>query len=127
MIKKLKKKFNRISEHFTRNEFKCKCGCGQCIINDDLVRMLETIRHRTAKPVIVHCVNRCREHNKAIGGVDNSQHVLGKAADIHIKGMSIKDLHDYAENNHGEFLTGGLGLYDWGIHIDSGAFRKWEG
>jgi uncharacterized protein YcbK (DUF882 family) len=123
--RKIRQRLNRISEHFTKAEFTCRCGCGQCKIDYDLVEQLEFIRNMIGLPVIVHCVNRCKEHNKNVGGVNNSQHIKGHAADFHVKGLSIKALHDIVRGNHGRFLKGGMGLYDWGVHIDTGRFRKW--
>jgi hypothetical protein len=97
-----------------------------------------------------HCVNRCLKHNKAVGGTDE---VIGKyhkvsfhvpvyvdavtgqlvkrdinAWDGHITRADIQDQHLLALKHHSRegILNGGLGLYDWGIHIDNGPFRSWD-
>lgn len=43
---------------------------------------LDIIRLEYKKPIIVNSGYRCKELNKAVGGVLNSQHLNGKAADI---------------------------------------------
>jgi uncharacterized protein YcbK (DUF882 family) len=128
MIACIKKKLNYVSPYFTKTEFKCRCGCGQAIINNDLVSMLDNIRYRIGLPIIIHCVNRCEKHNKAVGGVSTSKHILGNAADFHVRDMSIVKLHEYLTHNHEiqNIVTGGLGLYDWGVHIDTGRYRSWR-
>lgn len=43
---------------------------------------------------------RCEALNKAVGGVSNSQHVTGEAADIHVTGMEeAKKLAAYIEQS----------------------------
>lgn len=44
--------------------------------------VLDPLRERYGKPVYVTSGYRCRRLNEAVGGVDNSQHLLGQAADI---------------------------------------------
>lgn len=43
---------------------------------------LSYIRERFGKPILVNSGYRCYDLNKAVGGVANSKHMLGKAADI---------------------------------------------
>lgn len=58
-------------------------------IADNLVRLTESIldplREAYGKPITVTSGYRCRKLNMAVGGVSNSQHLEGKAADIHGK------------------------------------------
>lgn len=44
--------------------------------------ILDPLRERWGKPITVNSGHRCPEINKAVGGVPNSQHVTGCAADI---------------------------------------------
>lgn len=44
--------------------------------------LLDSIRERWGAPIIVNSGYRCPELNKSVGGVANSQHCLGEAADI---------------------------------------------
>lgn len=45
-------------------------------------RVLDPIREKWGKPIIINSGYRCDELNKAVGGVKTSQHRLGMAADI---------------------------------------------
>lgn len=48
----------------------------------ELCRVLNFIRHRAAQPIIINSGYRGVLHNKRVGGVQNSQHLLMQAADI---------------------------------------------
>lgn len=85
-------------KHFTKNEFTCKCGCGFNNIDINLVKVLEKIRsHFGDKPLYITSGCRCANHNIKVGGVQGSRHVLGKASDIYIKGVSSNELLNYTK------------------------------
>lgn len=44
--------------------------------------ILDPLREAWGAPIHVNSGYRCRELNKAVGGVPQSQHILGEAADI---------------------------------------------
>ena len=79
---------------FKEKEFACKC-CGQLPLSTGsgqaprenvkaLVReVLDPVRERLGMPIVVNSGYRCEKHNKDVGGVRNSQHIRGEAADIH--------------------------------------------
>ncbi|AKK20605.1 DUF882 domain-containing protein [Candidatus Liberibacter africanus] len=50
-----------------------------------------------------------------------SQHVLGKAVDFYIPGVSVKEIYKVAVR----LRQGGVGYYPHFIHIDVGAVRFW--
>lgn len=50
-----------------------------------LANILQTIRDEFKKPIIISSGFRCDKLNKAVGGVSNSDHRFGAAADIHTK------------------------------------------
>lgn len=50
-------------------------------------KILDVAREQLGQPIYVNCGYRCEEVNKLVGGVKNSQHILGKAADIWAKDM----------------------------------------
>lgn len=75
-----------LSRNFSRSEFACP-HCGEVEIDPLLVATLQRIRDR-AGPVVVTSGYRCPVHNEAVGGVKNSQHLYGKAADIYVQSMS---------------------------------------
>ena len=86
-----------LSEHFDSSEFACKCGCGGlrngADINPRLVQVLERMRTKCGKPLILSCGYRCPSHNAEVGGVWNSQHIKGTAADVQSpEGMSPFEL-----------------------------------
>lgn len=50
--------------------------------------VLDPIREKFCAPVIITSGYRCPQVNKLVGGVNNSQHMSGCAADFHIKGFT---------------------------------------
>ena len=71
---------------------------------------------------------RSPEHNKAIGGASESQHVLGTAADIVVDGLTPKQVHAEIEKliAEGKMREGGLGLYATWVHYDvRGTKARW--
>jgi len=75
-----------LSKNFSRSEFACP-HCGEVEIDPLLVATLQRIRDK-AGPVVVTSGYRCPVHNEAVGGVNNSQHIYGRAADIYVPSMS---------------------------------------
>jgi len=80
--------------NFTQKEFCCKCGCGSCEVSMKLKETLQIIRNYWGKPIIITSSRRCRTHNARVGGVPNSQHLLGTAADITTEG-SIQTFYNF--------------------------------
>jgi uncharacterized protein YcbK (DUF882 family) len=116
-----------MTRNFSRSEFACKCGCGKDNISPKLVGALQALRDTIGEPIIINCGCRCVKHNKEIGGVKDSQHVLGKAADIRCKNLSPKELKKFAEQIP-EFNNGGIGLYKTFLHVDvRGNKARWNG
>lgn len=118
--------------YFTRAEFRCPCGkCGGFPVEPDekMVRTVDEIRAKLGKPIgIVDSDGsgvRCPEHNKAVGGVATSYHLKGMAADLHCATATPAEMKKAAEAVMGK--TGGIGLYDWGIHVDVGKYSRWNG
>jgi len=84
--------------HFQKSEFACKCGCGFDDIDIRLVKLLEQIRsHFGGNPLIITSGCRCATHNRKVGGVQGSRHVLGKASDFYIKNVSKNNLLNYCK------------------------------
>ncbi|MDD2801283.1 MAG: D-Ala-D-Ala carboxypeptidase family metallohydrolase [Methylococcales bacterium] len=105
-----------LSAHFSKSEFACHCGCGSNAIDDGVVFALERIRSAIGdKPIKILSGIRCAKHNKACGGVKNSQHLLGKAADIRTNDLTPSQLAKLIEEN---IIIGGIGIYPTFVHID---------
>ena len=80
-------------EYFTRAEFKCKCGGKYCNgypaePDERMVRIADRLRKNLGVPITIVSGLRCRTWNAIQGGVSNSQHMYGEAADIYAKGVS---------------------------------------
>ena len=114
----------KLTKNFNKSEFECKCGCemSQDVLFEiqKLAAQLQTIRDFIRKPVKLTNAYRCPKHNKAVGGVPNSQHILGKAADIQIKDLDTAEVYKTIDNltEHGHILQGGLGKYNTFTHYD---------
>ena len=80
-------------EYFTRDEFKCKCGGKYCKgyphePDERMVRTVNQLRKNLGVPITIVSGLRCKTWNAIQGGVSNSQHMYGEAADIYAKGVS---------------------------------------
>lgn len=124
---------SRLSKHFTEKELGCRCGCG-CRVTPGLVDLLESIRAVVGLPILVNSGYRCEARNAREGGVPNSYHVQGMAADIRCSGMTAdalwRQVRDLAIQGRLPTL-GGLGRYTGRIHVDvrprsGGRFAEWD-
>lgn len=116
-----------ISPHFSKDEFTCKCGCGQNWIKASLIVALEQLRMLGPEPIFILSGYRCNQDNAAVGGVGHSQHKEGTAADLRIIGLNLQQMYDRAKRVP-EFLNGGIGVYpgDSFIHLDvRGSEARW--
>ena len=112
------------SKYFSDYELMCHgaeqgdCNCGletAANVSPRLLELLDQLRKNIGGPLEVSCVYRCPEHNAQVGGVPNSQHVLGTAADT--------QWPDFLSHGEYEWYVrqlpfDGIGIYDWGIHVD---------
>lgn len=122
-----------LSAHFSRHELECPC-CGKYIYSARLLALAEKVRAILGKPMAVHSGTRCPAHNAKVGGSPHSQHLLGRALDFHVSGLSPRQTRDAilaAAKRKQLPELGGIGLYDWGVHIDvhhaqDGHLRKWD-
>lgn len=118
-------------KYFKKPEFACKCGkyCDgyPAEIDMDMVKIADQIRTKIGKPITINSGLRCKTHNSNVGGVSNSQHLLGNAADLGCpSGCTPSQMAAIAEEIMGD--TGGIGIYSWGIHIDTRSTKsRWNG
>lgn len=69
------------SKYFSEKELACP-HCADGDMDRYLLSMLDMLRERVGRPLILNSAKRCIDHNKAIGGEENSAHLIGRAADI---------------------------------------------
>ena len=105
-----------LSKNFSSHEFECKCGCGFDDVDSELVLVLQRLRNWWRRPVKINSACRCEAHNAEVGGSKNSQHLLGKAADITIQGISPSEVHRYLCEIYPDKF--GIGKYSSFTHID---------
>jgi hypothetical protein len=88
-----------VSETATRNNFTEQFNPSPAIIANLkalCINVLEPLRAKIGKPVIVTSAYRCERVNGSVpGSANHSQHELGCAADTHVEGMSIEDWYQF--------------------------------
>ena len=109
--------------HFSAQEMACR-GTGQLVVSVDLMDKLEALRKRLGgHPLLVTSGYRSKEHNVAVGGAANSQHLYGMAVDIALANMDGAEIEGHAK------MLGftGIGRYPGKgfIHLDLGPARTW--
>ena len=70
-----------ITANFGLAEFQCPptCGCNAQLIDDDLIKRLQTIRDKLGGKIKITSGYRCVKHNKRVGGGKASKHLYGVA------------------------------------------------
>lgn len=63
------------------------------------VNLLEPLRKKINKPVVILSGYRSQKVNKGVGGSKTSQHMKGQAADIRAIGMTPKELYEFIKQN----------------------------
>lgn len=86
------------------------------------VKMADEIRHKFGGALRVLSAYRNSEYNRKVGGASQSQHLFFRAMDLEPLNGEIEKLHRVAKVVRDRFGFGGVGLYRWGVHIDS---RNW--
>lgn len=115
----------QLSPHFRLSEFASKDGSDKVLVDDALVDLLEQIREAAGGAVTINSGYRSPAHNSDAGGVSNSQHLYGRAADIVVSGASPLLVGQIAEYYLGR--QGGIGVYNGFTHVDTRAIRsRWD-
>ena len=104
-----------VSSHFKLSEFTCPC-CNLVMLHPLLLEKLEKLRKVIEKPIHITSGYRCFKYNQKVGGVANSYHCIGLAADIKVKDIHLIELLGYAE----EIDFAGIGFYEKKnfLHLD---------
>ena len=120
----------KLTANFSKMEFDSRDGApmpGDVLENiRELAENLQKIRDFLGEPIHINSGYRSPSHNTAIGGVTNSQHLLGKAADFSMKNFTAKTLVLVFDRmmNEGKIKAGGLGLYNGFVHYDIRGHRE---
>lgn len=122
-----------MTEHFSRGEFRSSDGAHfPYEVKQNLqvlAEQLEVLREHFQKPITINSGYRSPKWNAKVGGAENSQHLLGKAADIVIEGVSpdeVADAIDFLIENK-MMKQGGLGRYVDFTHYDiRGKKSRWD-
>lgn len=98
----------------------------------ELAKAFERIRELCGFPLIVNSAYRTAVYNDRIGGAAKSQHVEGRALDLHPASGGLKalqKLRGVAEVVRREGLIRGIGIYDGFVHVDTrpGKSATWSG
>lgn len=107
----------RLSHHFKVREMACRhCGSLGPGIDVELLRRLERLREKLGGiPLIVNSGYRCEEHNRAVGGAENSLHRFGYAADIRSPKATPAEIREAAL----ELDFPGVAQYKSFVHVDT--------
>lgn len=109
----------QVSANFKVREFRCQDGSDPVFIGDELLEVLQDVRNHFGSPVRIeeHSAYRTPTHNKKVDGAVYSQHMYGIAVDFHVDGVAPKTVYDYLDRKYPNKY--GIGLYTWGVHIDT--------
>lgn len=74
----------QIAKNFTDDEFRCPV-CGESLMSPDFIDKLQSGRDVAAVAFHINSGFRCLFHNEAVGGIEDSTHLIGRASDIRAK------------------------------------------
>ncbi|MBR5879255.1 MAG: DUF882 domain-containing protein, partial [Akkermansia sp.] len=116
-----------LTKNFQVKEFACTDGSDPIFIARQLPMVCQYLRSRVGKSLTINSAYRTPAKNEAVGGAEHSQHLHGTAADIATpKGWTPTQLALLAREIMPNW--GGVGVYNWGIHIDVREDRAdWNG
>ena len=114
----------KLTKHFKVKEFACKDGSQVVFIDDYLYTILDILRNKLEKPVIITSGYRTPEWNKKCNGAKYSYHMRGMAADIRVDGISAKELAKKLD----EIVPNECGIivYSTWVHFDVRKGKKYR-
>lgn len=114
----------KVGKHFKVREFACKDGSQVVFIDDYLVSILDILRNKVEKPVIINSGYRTPEWNKKCNGAKYSYHMRGMAADIRVEGMTAKQV----ANELNKIIPDECGIivYKSWVHFDVRSDKKYR-
>ena len=125
---------DKLTANFSVSEFRCRDGSGVPDELQDNVQLLadnlQVVRDLLGKPIRIISGYRSPAYNLKIDGARRSQHMLAKAADIKVAGMTPTEVKAVIEGliAEGKMEKGGIGLYQTFTHYDvRGRNARWHG
>lgn len=111
---------HKISEHFSKRDFVCKCGvCNQAIkLSLGLIGGLELLRSQSRSRIQILKGYQCPDSSEKMGKVKRNFHVTGVAADIVLERKTLEETFLCAEQIP-EFMGIGLNLANNYVHVDT--------
>lgn len=103
---------------------------GETVMDPDLLNILYDVRTSLGSDGTFEVISAYRSpetnemlRSKSSGVAKNSQHVIGKAIDVRLRGVTTAELRDAAL----ELRRGGVGYYQKSdfVHMDTGRVRRW--
>ncbi|WP_195270791.1 D-Ala-D-Ala carboxypeptidase family metallohydrolase [Eubacterium sp. 1001713B170207_170306_E7] len=84
------------SAHFLMDEYVCDCP-GYCdgwpaVMDPELLEKIEELRCYFDQPIIITSGVRCERRNAEVGGIENSWHRYGHAADLYCPGVPYDEV-----------------------------------
>ena len=114
-------------EEMYRSETARRCGIDNKPQTEEVVEnlralcleVLQPLRDHLGKPVVVSSGYRCKDLNRNVGGVENSQHLKGEAADIKVRDREeLIDVMRYImdETDFDQLIREKSGSTEW-VHV----------
>lgn len=114
-----------ITENFRLQEFLTKNRKDTFTrINANIIAEVQILRTEFGSGVGISSSYRSPSYNRSVNGATSSQHLLGNALDTYPINGNIKSWKSCVEKNK---TTGGIGMYNTFVHIDTGKTRAWKG
>jgi uncharacterized protein YcbK (DUF882 family) len=108
----------QLTKNFKLSEFECHDGQHEVLIDPKLIVLIQQLRDALGVSITIAAAYRNEAHNKKVGGAPRSQHLLGKAVDIKVKGVTPKQVAMAGE----KVGFKGIGVYthggDYFTHLD---------
>lgn len=122
-----------MTRNFSKYEFECNDKSEMPIdveMNIALLAdQLQKLRDYLNAPITINSAYRSPSWNEKVGGSKNSQHLLGRAADIVVDGYTPDQVYDAIEKliSENKMKEGGLGRYNTFTHYDIRGYRaRWS-
>ena len=122
----------KLTCNFSMSEFECNCGCKMPEdVKSNIIELaenLQILRDFLNTPIKITNAFRCESKNNSVNGVKNSQHLVGKAADLQVFQLSPNKVADAVSElmEKNLFKMGGLGRYNSFTHVDiRGSKARW--